>query len=265
MIKHDSLIYGGTMQPTPWDLHADVVMSLPLDDLALRVLKDAHNSKEWNWQNWLNSARQHAYPGNRSALRALSEAWAWLLNRGLVIWDPEQSSPAAFVISRQGHEALERGLPWLRAVQRLDLQLVPELEAKARPQFLRGDFEAAAFMAMKEVEIRVRALSELSDSLVGTKLMQAAFRLPPKDDVDRASEAGPLWRPDIDPGESVALMDLFKGAIGLFKNPASHRRVDYTDSTEAAEILLLADLLMRLLDKIGATSTGDDSPPPRSR
>ncbi|MFD2399932.1 TIGR02391 family protein [Prauserella oleivorans] len=230
---------------------------MPLDDLALRVLKDARDSNEWNWQNWLNSARQRAYPGNKQALRVLSEAWAWLLNRGLVVWNPEQSSPASFVISRQGHEALERGLPWLRAVHRLDLQLVPELEAKARPQFLRGDFEAAAFMAMKEVEIRTRALTELSDSLVGTKLMQAAFRLPPKDDLDRTSEAGPLWRPDIDPGESVALMDLFKGAIGLFKNPASHRRVDYTDSTEAAEVVLLADLLMRLLDKIEAASDDD--------
>lgn len=45
-------------------------------------------------------------------------------------------------------------------------------------------------------------------------------------------------------------MDLFKGAIGLFKNPASHRRVDFTDPTEAAEVVLLADLLMRLLNKI---------------
>lgn len=44
-------------------------------------------------------------------------------------------------------------------------------------------------------------------------------------------------------------MELFKGAIGLFKNPPSHRRVDYSDPTEAAEVLLLADLLMRLLNK----------------
>lgn len=44
-------------------------------------------------------------------------------------------------------------------------------------------------------------------------------------------------------------MELFKGAIGLFENPPSHRRVDYSDPTEAAEVLLLADLLMRLLNK----------------
>lgn len=240
----------------PWDLEAGEVLALPLDDLGLRVLKDARDNNEWNWQNWLIAARQRAYPGRKDVLNVLSEAWAWLLNRGLVVWNPQQSSAGAFVISRQGHQALERGLPWLRAVQRLDLQLVTELEAKARPQFLRGDFEAAAFMAMKEVEIRVRAMAGLSDSLVGIKLMQEAFRLPPKDNPDRISEAGALWRSDVDPGESVALMDLFKGAIGLFKNPASHRRVDYNDPTEAAEIVLLADLLLRLLDKIASLDEG---------
>lgn len=57
------------------------------------------------------------------------------------------------------------------------------------------------------------------------------------------------WREDLDGGESVAQMDLFKGAIGLFKNPSSHRRVDYSDATEAVETVLLADLLLRLLRK----------------
>ncbi|MEU3627879.1 TIGR02391 family protein [Amycolatopsis coloradensis] len=244
------------MNFTAWDLEANEVLALPLDDLGLRVLKDARDNNERNWQNWLNTARQRAYPGRKDVLNVLSEAWAWLLNRGLVVWDPEQSSAGAFVVSRQGHDALERGLPWLRAVQRLDLQLVTELEAKARPQFLRGDFEAAAFMAMKEVEIRVRAMTGLSDSLFGTKLMQAAFKSPPRDNPDYA-DAGPLWRSDIDPGESVALMELFKGTIGLFKNPASRRRVDHTDPTEAAEIVLLADLLMRLLDKIASNDKKD--------
>lgn len=48
-------------------------------------------------------------------------------------------------------------------------------------------------------------------------------------------------------------MEFFKGAIGLFKNPSSHRKVDFSDPTEAAEVVLLADLVLRLLDKIEAT------------
>jgi uncharacterized protein (TIGR02391 family) len=100
-------------------------------------------------------------------------------------------------------------------------------------------------MTMKEVEVRVRALAALPAGLVGVALMQQAFR-PPKGD---GTEAGPLHRRE-EPAEAVAIMNFFTGAVGLFKNPASHRRVDFADSTEAAEIVLVADLLMRLLDKV---------------
>ena len=47
-------------------------------------------------------------------------------------------------------------------------------------------------------------------------------------------------------------MELFAGAIGTFKNPPSHRQVNYADPTEASEVVLLADLLMRLLDRVEA-------------
>lgn len=191
---------------------------------------------------------QQGYLKRPDAVRALMEAWTWLLNRGLVVRDINQSSVESIVVSRQGHEALERGLPWMRAVQRLDVQLVPELDAKARPQFLRGDFEAAAFMAMKEVEVRVRTTGSLPAALVGVPLMQQAFRPPSS---TRNDVGGPLHRTDDEAGEAVATMNLFAGAIGLFKNPASHRRVDFNDATEAAEVVLLADLLMRLLHKLG--------------
>lgn len=226
-----------------WPLQADDVIGLPLDELALLVLRDAAAQGTWNWRNWLLSARRN-YPQRPDALQALAEAWSWLHTHGLISWSFNQDSDAAFSISRHGHQVLETGLTWLRAVERLDVDLVPALERNARPQFLRGDFETAAFVAMKEVEVRVRAQAGLSDSLLGTKLMQAAFKPGPP--------AGPLSQPDVDPGESVAVMELFKGAIGLFKNPSSHRRVDFSDPTEAAEVVLLADLLLRLLSKIEA-------------
>ena len=224
---------------SPWTLNADEVVGMPLDELAMRVLVDFRAGNGWNWRNWLNAARQDTFRSRPDAVQALSEAWAWALSHGLATPDLTQSSDHAVVISRRGQEFLERGAEWMRAVQRLDVELVPVLEHTARPQFLRGDFETAAFVAMKEVEVRVRDLSGLSHDLVGVKLVQEAFKV-----------GGPLHREETQAGEAVALMDLFKGSLGMFKNPASHRRVDVEDPTEAAEIVLLADLLMRLLNRL---------------
>src|SRR5688572_693281 len=96
------------------------------------------------------------YHSQWEVLRALGEAWGWLQTHGLISWNPEKDEPTAFVVSRRGEQLLKAGLPWLRAVARLDIGLTPVLEHKARPLFLRGDFETAAFIAMKEVEVQVR-------------------------------------------------------------------------------------------------------------
>ena len=52
----------------------------------------------------------------------------------------------------------------------------------------------------------------------------------------------------MEPGKQLAIIYLFAGAIGAFKNPSSHRQVDYGDFTVAAEAVVLADLLLRMLD-----------------
>jgi uncharacterized protein (TIGR02391 family) len=64
---------------------------------------------------------------------------------------------------------------------------------------------------------------------------------------------------EAEPGEREAMSALFAGAIGMFKNPTSHREVDFDDPTEAAEIVLVADLLMRILDQRDTASGGDSS------
>jgi uncharacterized protein (TIGR02391 family) len=61
---------------------------------------------------------------------------------------------------------------------------------------------------------------------------------------------GVLTDLEANPGEQVAMMELFKGVIGLFKNPTSHRPVNYDDPTLASEVILFADLLLRLLDRV---------------
>ncbi|GHG04023.1 MULTISPECIES: TIGR02391 family protein [Amycolatopsis] len=63
---------------------------------------------------------------------------------------------------------------------------------------------------------------------------------------------GVLVDPMAEPGEQQAMLNLFKGAIGMFKNPTSHRAVEYEDPAVASDAVLLADLLLRLLDGVEA-------------
>ena len=219
------------------------VAQLPVDRLALLVLDDALRVDTWNWRNWaLGFAQDRPREGLADAQNAIAEAWGWLMAKTLISTKGTGGSYDFhdFRVTRAGREALERGLPYVRAAIRLDVELVAPLEQKVRPQFLLGDFELAAFAAMREVEIAVREQGGLGTDLVGVALMQNAFR-----------EGGPLHDPEVHPAESVAQMNLFAGAMGLFKNPASHRRVDYQDPGEASEVILLADLLLRILRRQG--------------
>lgn len=107
-----------------------------------------------------------------------------------------------------------------------------------------GEYETAAFAAMKAVEVRVREMGRFPDSDIGVPLMRKAF-----------GPGGPLNDESIDSGERDGRRELFSGAIAVIKNPTSHRDVEYDDPTEASEAILLADLLMRILDRIpGATA-----------
>lgn len=104
--------------------------------------------------------------------------------------------------------------------------------------FMRGEFDVAAFQATKAVEVSVRAAAGLGDNLIGVKLMREAF----------APEAGPLTDINAEGGERIGRMELFAGAIASYKNPHSHRDVNLDSPSEAIEIILLANHLLRIVD-----------------
>jgi uncharacterized protein (TIGR02391 family) len=231
-------------------------IELPVDDLALRLLRLLAAEQAGGNSGMLNAYgitlegawRLHDLGQHRTAfLQANSEAWAWLVSRGLVARKPGDTGDWA-IVTRRGVELADdvMGPARLRAEERIDVDLHSRLGARIRRQFLLGEYELAAFAAMREVEIRVRELSSLPESKIGVDLMKQAFR-----------EGGPLASKELDPGERDARMALFWGAIGVFKNPSSHRQVDFGDATEASEVVLLADLLLRLLDRQEADGGND--------
>jgi len=188
-------------------------------------------------------------PDASSLLDRLSDAWAWLVAHGLVGPDANQTTSSWLRPTREGRAAAAdpTAVASLWAGERLAGDLHPRL-SRARLIFNLGDYEIAAFAAMKAVEVEVRELAGFDASVIGMDLMRQAFR-----------PAGPLADASAPNGEQVALMELFSGSIGTFKNPSSHRPVDFADPIEAAEVVQTADLLLRLLDRVAHRLT-DASP-----
>jgi uncharacterized protein (TIGR02391 family) len=227
--------------------------TLPIDDVAARLMAffAAEGPGQWMharhivmWSVWApSSGEPDLSEGNPAAFLAIiADAWAWLVSRALVVPRPEQDL-GWYQLSHRGvqlaGEESSVALAHLRAAARLDVDLHPLIASRVRTQFLLGEYELAAFAAMREVEIRVRQRAGYAETDIGVKFMQQAF-----------GDGGALRQTQLDAGEAQATMALFWDAIGVFKNPSSHRQVDFNDPTLAAEVVLFADLLLRMLDAI---------------
>jgi len=183
-------------------------------------------------------------PKRLEVMKVVMEAWMWLEKEGMIAPKPGEQGDWVF-ITRKGFrlrdgavfETYKKGhfLP----KDSLDENLL----RKVWPLFIRGDYDIAVFQAMKEVEVRVRTAASLPSSLIGVDLMRKAFH----------PDKGHLTDKSALPAEKEAMSALFAGCIGLFKNPSSHRDVKFDDPGEVAEIILTANYLLRLVERLSGS------------
>jgi uncharacterized protein (TIGR02391 family) len=81
-------------------------------------------------------------------------------------------------------------------------------------------------------------LCRFGNDVIGVDLMSKAW-----------GPNGKLTDPEAVKGEQDGVRALFAGAYAVFRNPSGHRDVDYDDVVEAAEMVQMASLLMRMLDR----------------
>ena len=231
----------------------ETVLELEPEELAPFVLKYLRGRDKANMginrQNLVSSDAPERldYAGEHIDMfsERLMEAWVWLEKELFIAPKPSITISDAFIITRRGHRILkEQNFASYKKEQLLpSSNLDPVLVRKVRPLFMKGDYDTAVFQAFKEVEIRVRRKAEYGGSKLGVKLMREAFK----------PCVGPLADSSLDEGEQQAIQHLFAGAIGTFKNPSSHRDVEYTDPNEVADIIHIANQLLRMCEKEGTS------------
>jgi hypothetical protein len=152
------------------------VPGLPLDQLAMHVLwwhvdqRGSQSRKGFLAQRESEAARARQDLGGvmvtssgsvrGPAAQAWQEAYEWLIHHGLLTADVTQSGDF-WMPSRLGLDVARdvQGLARMRASARLDVDLHPSIAGRIGSQFLLGEYELAAFAAMRQVEIRVRELA----------------------------------------------------------------------------------------------------------
>ncbi len=182
--------------------------------------------------------------------QAILEAWQWLVSETLLVERATSGGGGWYLLSRRG-ERLGASPEAFEAYRKASLlpkgHLHPEIASKVYAAFLRGEYDTAIFQAFREVEVAVREAGKFGPDDFGLLLMRAAFK--PAERKGVSTTPGPLTDTSLPVAEQDAMANLFAGAIGLYKNPQSHRHVP-THGEDAAEVIVMASQLLRIVDRL---------------
>ena len=110
--------------------------------------------------------------------------------------------------------------------------------------FNTGHHQAAVFEAFRILEVAIREAAGYGQNEHGETMINNAFN---------EKTGGPLVDPTAPESEQRALRFLMVGSNGLFRNPRGHRDVQLDDPKEAAELLIVASHLLRMVESRAAT------------
>lgn len=178
-------------------------------------------------------------PAKREQIEfALTEGWHWLVQEGLIAPKPGDTFGWHF-ITRRGKKIKNReGLAKYRNSVLLPRKILHPLIAKVCwSSFLRGDYDTAVFQAFKELEVAIRDAGGFKAEDYGVDLVRKAFH----------ETTGPLTDQSKPAAERSALSHLMAGAVGSYKNPHSHRKMELS-AEEAVEMIMLGSHLLKIVD-----------------
>jgi uncharacterized protein (TIGR02391 family) len=169
---------------------------------------------------------------------ALTESWQRLVNAGFLMEAVGQAR-GAMTLTGKGSEASDAvTFEEVTVRQRLSRGMLhPDLSGSVYDSFSAGHYDTAVLDAFKLVEDAVRRAASLPANAIGVQLMRQAYD----------PQKGPLRDTTLPSGERDRMPDLFAGAIGVFKNPLSHRKVGKSDPAPVIEELMLASRLLRFV------------------
>ena len=216
-----------------------------LRKMFLRVLYEClHGTmKSHSWgvdsivPSWIN--KHYKIKLTNAEIQSTHEAIQELKNSGYLVRDASQSSDNWLIFTEKGLDLVRSQKdPEISGLRLEEVVSDQQLLQKCLNPFNDGDYETAIFAAFKHVEERVRVASRADVSEIGVPLM--TFALHPQN--------GKLIIPKCKlTAEQEGVYNLFKGAIQFFKNPSSHRTVDYEKKVETIKIIAFADLLLKIL------------------
>lgn len=233
----------------------ELLVALPAEAVGKQLLRLASERTDTNFHKdgltghdelfngSFNPTRAGAVYSNldrKEILLAVAEGWQWLENAGLIM--PAASPNESFSrLTRAGKKLAdnEGSFDNFAAASNFPKRLIhPTIADEVWVQLSQGKLDVAVFIAFRSVEEAVREAANFEEDAYGVPMVRKAFH----------KDRGPLTKMSDPEAEREALLGLFAGAVGSYKNPHSHRTVGLTDVTEAQEMIVIASHLLRIVE-----------------